>query len=104
MEIKEVKVKKSKKKRYILLYFAIVAFAVYAIFTLVSINSQIKEKKSELEGYQDEIKIVELKNNELEEAYEATGDSYEKLVEDKAREELDYVKDGERVFENVAGE
>lgn len=103
MGIKEVKVKKSKKKRYILLFFAIVAFFVYTIFMLVSINSLKKEKESELEGYYNEIKIVELKNNELKEAYEATGDSYEKLVEDKARED-DYVKDGERVFENVAGE
>lgn len=104
MNVKEVEVKKTKKKRYILLYLAIVAFAAYAVFTLVSINSQIKEKKSELSAYEKKINIVEIKNNELEKAYNATGDSYKKLIEDKAREDLDYLKDGERVFENVAGD
>ena len=101
-------VKESKKPllnlRYIVLCVVVLVFAVYSVVTLIDLYSQIGEKKSELEALQDEIAIQEIKNEEMNDLYNSSDEEFSKYVEEIAREDLDYIRQGERVFVNISGD
>ncbi len=90
--------------KYIVLCVVVLIFAVYSVVTLVGLYSQIGEKKSELDAINDEITIQEIKNEEINDLYNSSDEEFSKYVEQIAREDLDYIKQGERVFVNVAGD
>lgn len=90
--------------KYIVLCVVVLIFAVYSVVTLVDLYSQIGEKKSELDSINDEITIQEIKNEEINDLYNSSDEEFSKYVEQIAREDLDYIKQGERVFVNVAGD
>lgn len=100
--------KESKKPllnlRYIVLCVVVLVFAVYSVVTLIDLYSQIGEKKSELQALNDEIAIQEIKNEEMNDLYNSSDEEFSKYVEEIAREDLDYIKDGERVFVNISGD
>lgn len=101
--------KKEEKKpllnlRYLVLCVVVLVFAVYAVITLVDLYSQIGDKKNELEALNDEITVQEIKNEEMENLYNYSDEEFSGYVEQIAREDLDYIKQGERVFVNVAGD
>lgn len=102
--IKEITPKKLKKKRYILLYLAIIGFAFYAVITIVNQNVQISEKKSQLKDLQQQINVVEIQTQYLQKVQGYTGDQLSEYIEKIAKEDLGYVSDGERIFINVAGD
>lgn len=102
--IKEITPKKTKKKRYILLYLAIIGFAFYAVITIVNQNVQISEKKSQLKDLQQQINVVEIQTQYLQKVQGYTGDELSEYIEKIAKEDLGYVSDGERIFINVAGD
>lgn len=93
-----------KNLRYVVLCVVILFFAVYSVVTLVDLYSQIGEKKKELEEINDEIKIQEIKNKEMDDLYNSTDEEFSGYMERIAREELDYIKEGERVFVNISGD
>lgn len=102
---KEKETKKPLRSlRYVLLCVVILLFAVYSVVTLVDLYSQIGEKKSELEAIKDEITIQEIKNEEMDALYNSSDEEFSGYVEQIAREDLDYIKQGERVFVNVSGD
>lgn len=107
---REQKQKKQKENnsafglRYLLLCVAVLVFAVYSVVTLVDIYSQISEKKKELNSINEEITVQEIKNDEMSKLYNYSDEEFSRYIEQIAREELDYVKEGERVFVNVAGD
>lgn len=103
-KIKEVKSPKIKKKRYILLYVAIFGFVVYAVITLVNQHIEISDKKQQLEDLQSQIVVQEIKNDNIEEVKNYSDEELANYIEQIAREDLDYIKDGERVFVNISGE
>lgn len=90
--------------RYVLLCIVVLVFTVYSVVTLVDLYSQIAEKKSELEDINNEITIQEIKNEEMNELYNSSDEEFSKYVEQIAREDLDYMRQGERVFVNVSGD
>ncbi len=90
--------------RYLVLCIVILVFTVYSVVTLVDLYSQISEKKSELESIQDEITVQEIKNDEMNDLYNSSDEEFSGYVEQIAREDLDYIKQGERVFVNVSGD
>ncbi len=90
--------------RYLVLCAVILVFAVYSVVTLVDLYSQIAVKKSELESINDEITIQEIKNEEMNELYNSSDEEFSGYVEQIARDDLDYIKQGERVFVNVSGD
>lgn len=90
--------------RNILLCVVILLFAVYSVVTLVDLYSQIGEKKSELEVIEDEIAIQEIKNEEMDALYNSSDEEFSDYIEQIAREDLDYIRQGERVFVNVSGD
>ncbi|MBQ8057200.1 MAG: septum formation initiator family protein [Ruminococcus sp.] len=100
--------KESKKPllnlRYIVLCVVVLVFAIYSVVTLIDLYSQIGEKKGELEALNDEIAIQEIKNEEMNDLYNSSDEEFSKYVEEIAREELDYIREGERVFVNISGD
>lgn len=103
MSKKEVK-KPLLNLRYVVLCIVVLVFAVYSVVTLIDLYSQIAQKKSELEDLNSEITIQEIKNEEMNELYNSSDEEFSKYVEQIAREDLDYMRQGERVFVNVSGD
>lgn len=103
-EIKEIKPKKAKKKKYILLYLAIIGFAFYAVVTIVNQSIEIAKKKEELIELQQQINVVEIQTQYIEKVQGYTGDDLDKYIEKIAKEDLGYISEGERIFINVAGD
>lgn len=104
-EIKEVTPQKKKlNKKFILLYAALAAFIVYASFTIVNQSIQISEKKDELNKIDKQLQIVEIKSDYLKEIKNYKGKELSEYMENIAREDLDYIKNGERVSVNVSGD
>ena len=52
--------------KHVVLCGVVLIFAVYSVVTLISLYSQIGQKKSELESIKDEIAIQEIKNEEMQ--------------------------------------
>ena len=89
---------------YVLIALAAVAFLIYSMVSIIGIQSQIRERKADLDELKDQITVQEIKNQEIQELYESTGSDFSALAEQIARDDLGYIKEGERVFVNVAGE
>ena len=104
MSKKEVNKKSFSGLRYIVLCGVILVFTVYSVITLVNLYSQIGDKKNELDEINDEIAIQEIKNEEMNELYNSSDEEFSSYMEQIARDDLDYIRQGERVFINVAGD
>lgn len=103
-EIKEIKPKRLKRGRNILLYIAIIGFVFYAVITIINQSVQIAEKKSEYDELQQQINVVEIQTGYIKKVQDYKGDDLEEYIEKIAKEELGYISEGERIFINVAGE
>ena len=108
-EIKEVKVNrknKNKKKTrllYIPLCIAIFAFVVFSAFTLISISNEIAKQTAVLDELNKQISITEIEIDELKDIKNYKGAERDDYIENIAREDLNYLKNGERVFINISG-
>lgn len=102
--IKEITPQRSKKKRHILLYLAIIGFAFYAVITIINQNVQIADKKTKLNDLKQQINVVEIQTGYLQKIQGYKGDDLKAYMEKIAKEELGYISEGERIFINVAGE
>lgn len=87
--------KKFKISRKSLVYIAASFAVVYALFVFVQLQSEISSKRQELDLLQQQIAEQQLKNEELNILLADGGDQY---IRRKAREELDLVLPGERVY------
>lgn len=103
--IKEVKTKKKKlNKKFLLLYIAGFVFLVYASYTIISQSVELNSRREELDSLNHQIEIVEIQNDYLETVKNYKDDDLSEYIENIAREDLDYVKNGERVFVNISGD
>ena len=104
-EIEEVKrPRKKRSKKYWILYIAGFAFLVYASFTIINQSIENNSKRDELNKIKDELNIVEIQSDYLNKVKNYKGDDLSDYIENIARENLDFVKNGERVFINVSGD
>ena len=76
-------------------------FAVYAAFTLVSLQIQISAKREEQAALQAQIEEQSLRNAEIEALLNS--EDNDEYIARIARDKLGYVSPGERVFVNIAG-
>ena len=91
---------KKKKRVSGLAKTATAVFAVYAAFTLVSLQLQNEEKKEEQALLQAQIEEQELRNAEIKALLESeNSDDYVARI---AREKLGYISPGERVFVDIS--
>lgn len=74
-------------------------FAVYSVYTIVSLQLQIQSKKAEQEVLKTTVEEQKLKNAELEATIENSEDPA--YIAKIARDKLGYVSPGEKVFVNV---
>ena len=83
-----------------------VAFLIYSMVSIIGIRSQIRERQAELDELKEQITVQEIKNEDIQKLYNSTGtdSDFSALAEQIARDDLDYIKEGERVFVNVAGD
>lgn len=104
-KIKEIKPKKKRRsKKFILLYIAGFAFLIYASYTIISTSVEIKSQNERLEKIKHQIEINEIKNENLNTIKNYKDEDLRDYIESIAREDLDYVKNGERVFINISGD
>lgn len=82
----------------------VLVFIVYSLISLSGIHSQISERTQELNAIKEEITVQEIKNDAMSKTANLTDSERSSYMEQIARDELDFVKEGERVFVNVAGE
>ena len=97
--------KKSRSKRN--QYTAVVALVLYIAVTIVDQNVKIREARQELSELNQQInlKIIELdeKKKVADAAEKNDFDSFSEYIERIARQR-DYVKPGEKVYINIAGD
>ena len=89
---------------FVLIALAAVAFLIYSMVSIIGIRSQIRERRDELDDLKEQIKVQEIKNEDIQKLYDSTGSDFSALAEQIARDDLDYIKEGERVFVNVSGD
>ena len=90
----------------VVIALVVVAFMIYSVISIIGIQSQIRERKAELDELKEQITVQEIKNEDIQKLYDSTGTAsdFSALAEQIARDDLDYIKEGERVFVNVAGD
>lgn len=94
---------KPKPKKNILLRLAIFTFAASFVVALVNQQVQIAEKRKELDSVRQQIRIQEIKNEDIKSALNTGDGENSDYIERAAREGLNFAKPGERVFINIAG-
>ncbi len=99
-EVQGMKVIKCRKKKIKFVFkILMLCFAAYVIVTFVDQQLQINAKKTEYEQKTQALAMQKIKNEEMSNL--AAQDP--ERMEEMAREYLNYAKDGERVFFNIAG-
>ena len=104
-ELKEIKKPEKKKinKIGLTIKLALVVFAVYAVVTLLNQHIETLEKQQTLSDLETDIMVQEIKIEEIQNVKNYSDEENAEYMEQIARSELDYVKNGERVFVNVTG-
>ncbi len=87
------------KRSSLITKLIILVLAVYATVTLVSLQSQIQDKRAEAAALQAQITASEQENQRLSEAIEEANTA--SGVQDIARSKLGLVTEGELVFYDV---
>lgn len=78
----------------------VAAFAVYAAFTLVSLQIQISAKREEQSALQAQVEEQSLRNAEIEALLNS--EDNDEYIARIARDKLGYVSPGERVFVDIS--
>lgn len=81
------------------LKLGVFVFAVYAVYTIVSLQLQIKEKKAEGAELRSAVEEQQLKNAEIQSIIENSDDP--EYIAKIARDKLGYISPGEKVFVNI---
>ena len=91
---------RKKKKVNLLTKVLVTAFAVYAAFTMVSLQVKIEDMKDAQSQLRRELELQQLLNAEL---YHATNGGIDRdYVAKLAREDLGYIFPGELVFQDIS--
>ena len=102
-----VKTQTVRRKTHWMLYIAVVALVIYVAITIVEQNVKIQSAKEKLSTLDSKISIQKIELSELktvaDSAEKQDYDSVANYIERIAREKMDYVKSGEVVYINIAG-
>ena len=93
--------KSNSKGKSIVLRIALLAFAVYMVYSMISLQAQLSQYKKELVQLQTEQSEKKISNEELKELLESG--STDDLIERAARDKLDFVFENEQVYEDISG-
>ena len=105
---KAMRTRTAKPKRNWVLYVLVLSVTLYVLFMIVDQQIKIMNANAELAVLDEKIYAQEQTNAELKKVADAVEKEDEKAfegyIEKIAREEMDYVKNGEVVFVNTAGD
>lgn len=96
-------IKGRKRKNSFLLKIVLLIFVGYVVFTFINQQMQINQKKVEYEQKVQEVAVQNIKNEEMSKVVNSTDKESQEYIEKIARENLDFAKEGERVFVNISG-
>lgn len=98
-------IKTERYKGFLPLRLALALLAVAALVILISWQMKIIDKRAELATLQEQIVTQDTRNREIRKTVDALEEpeGLKQYAEQKAREELDYGKPGERIFVDVGG-
>lgn len=90
-----------KTKKGLFLRIAVIAFAVYVLYAMISMQTSISNKKTELDDAMQEYTEALIRNEELQ----RTVDSYgtDEFIEEQARDKLGYAYPEEHFYIDVSG-
>ena len=90
-----------KPKNGVFLKIAAIAFAVYLLYSLISMQAEINKKQNELDSLRQEYTESLIRNEELQK----TRDSYgtDAFIEEQAREKLGYAYPEEHFYIDISG-
>lgn len=90
-----------KPKNGVFLKIAAIAFAVYLLYSLISMQAEISKKQNELDSLRQEYTESLIRNEELQK----TRDSYgtDAFIEEQAREKLGYAYPEEHFYIDISG-
>lgn len=78
----------------------LLAFSVYAAFTMVSLQLQISAKEDEMAELQEQIESQKLENSMIQDILDSDDDT--DYIAEIAREKLGYITPGQRVFVDIS--
>lgn len=90
-----------KPKKGIFLRIAAVAFAVYLLYSLISMQADINGKQNELEELRQQYTESLIRNEELQKTLDSYGT--DEFIEEQAREKLGYAYPEEHFYIDVSG-
>lgn len=96
-------IKAKKHRSSFLLKLAVFAFSVYILAALVNQQVQISQKSRELDDLSGQIQTQKVENEKIRRVLEDGTNQTDEYIEQYVRENLDFAKPGEKVFENIAG-
>lgn len=97
-----MKAKETKKpKKGLFLKIAVAAFAVYILFTLITMQANISKKQTELDNIRKEYTEMLIRNEELQKTLDSYGT--DEFIEEQAREKLGYAYPDEHFYIDVSG-
>ena len=90
-----------KPKKGLFLKIAAIAFAVYLLYSLISIQANISKKQTELDALRQEYTEMLIRNEELQKTLDSYGT--DEFIEEQAREKLGYAYPDEHFYIDVSG-
>ncbi len=84
-----------------MLRIALLGFAIYMVYSMISLQSQLAQSKKTLSEKQNEISQRNVDIDELKSLLK--NGSKDDLIERAARDKLDFVFENEEVYEDISG-
>lgn len=98
-----MRVIKGKKNKSLFFKLALIIFVGYVVTVLVTQHIQIANKQKQLDSLNSQIRIQEIKKDEMKSFLESNDEKNQEYAKKVAKENLGFVEQGERVFINIAG-
>jgi cell division protein FtsB len=80
---------------------ALLVFAVYTLYSMIRLQSELISSRAELKEKQQEIVQRQISNEELENLLKSGTEK--ELIERAARDKLNYVYANEEIYEDISG-
>ena len=93
--------RKKSDKSGLFFRIALLIFAIYTLYSMISLQSELVSVRAELKQKQEEKAQHHISNENLKNLL--TNGSQKELIEHAAREKLDYVYANEEVYEDISG-
>ena len=91
---------KAKRKRSVILTLSLIVVMVYSVVSLVQLQIQINKRSQDVADAQRTLQEQKLDNQELERLLKSGNEK--DYIERIARDQLGYVKPGEKVFYDIS--